>query len=158
MSHLRLIIPVSLNIKQSKTDPFRKGSTIKIWANKRKLCPVTALRIYCLQGRHGGPLFRFSNGTYLTRSNFSHILQQCIPEINLNTHSFCIGGASTAHAAGVSDSTIQTLGRWSSNAFQLYLRIPDCTIQQAHSIMSQTTYASPWYPKEEQGKGKSEEK
>lgn len=39
-------------------------------------------------------------------------------------HSFCIGAASTAAAVGVQDSTIKTLGRWQSSAYQLYVQIP----------------------------------
>ena len=39
-------------------------------------------------------------------------------------HSFRVGAATTAAAAGLEDSTIKTLGRWESSAYQLYIRIP----------------------------------
>lgn len=144
---------VSIFIKQSKTDPFRQGCKIKIYANNGRLCPVTTLHWYYLQCHHTGPLFTFLDGSYLTRATLSSILQQCLPNINLNTHSFRIGGASTAHAAGISETTIQTLGRWASDAYRLYIQCPDKTIQQAQNIMSKTLFCAPWYPKEEQGKG-----
>jgi hypothetical protein len=41
-------------------------------------------------------------------------------------HSFRIGAATVAHAQGIDDSMIMTLGRWSrkSNAYQRYIKIP----------------------------------
>ena len=41
-----------------------------------------------------------------------------------NGHSFRIGTATTALAKGIPESTIQTLGRWKSNAYRRYIRIP----------------------------------
>ena len=38
-------------------------------------------------------------------------------------HSFRIGAATVAHMKGIEDSTIMTLGRWKSNAYQRYVRI-----------------------------------
>ena len=37
-------------------------------------------------------------------------------------HSFTIGAATTAATAGLEDSTIQTLGRWKSSSYKLYIR------------------------------------
>jgi hypothetical protein len=39
-------------------------------------------------------------------------------------HSFRIGAATTAAACGVQVVTIKTLGRWKSEAYQLYIRLP----------------------------------
>ena len=39
-------------------------------------------------------------------------------------HSFRIGAASYAADAGMSDSQIRALGRWKSDAFRKYIRIP----------------------------------
>ena len=144
---------VTLYIKKSKTDPFRQGCTIKIWKNMNTLCPVHNLRLYYYSSMAEGPLFKFRNGSYLTRDTLSYLIQQCIPNANLNTHSFRIGGASAAHAAGVPDTTIQALGRWASNAYRIYIRMADSTIQQAQNSMHNTIQCDPWYPVEEQGEG-----
>ena len=39
-------------------------------------------------------------------------------------HSFRIGVATPAAACGIQDSLINTLGRWETTAYQLYVRIP----------------------------------
>ena len=40
----------------------------------------------------------------------------------LNGHSFRIGAATTTSVVGLPDFTIKSLGRWSSDAFQGYIR------------------------------------
>lgn len=39
-------------------------------------------------------------------------------------HSFRIGAATSAKSKGISDEQIQLLGRWKSNAYRKYIRIP----------------------------------
>lgn len=152
ISFARDMTHASIRIKQSKTDPFRQGCSIKIWALNNAWCPVLSLHAYySLLDGYSGPLFRFSDGSFLTRNQFSSIIHKYLPNINLNTHSFRIGGASAAHAAGVPDSTIKALGRWASNAFRIYLRLPDTTIQKAQQSMLKSTQNISWYPSEEQG-------
>ena len=43
---------------------------------------------------------------------------------NYSSHSFRIGAATVAARNGVPDHLIQALGRWNSNAYQLYIRTP----------------------------------
>ena len=43
---------------------------------------------------------------------------------NFSSHSFRIGAATVAARNGVPDHLIQSMGRWSSNAYQLYIRTP----------------------------------
>lgn len=57
--------------------------------------------------------------------------------INLNTHSFRIGGASAAASSGVPDSIIKILGRWSSDCYRRYIRISDPVIVDWTSKIAQ---------------------
>ena len=128
---------VKIYLPQSKTDPFRSGQRVTIWSTDCDLCPVKATLDFIRRHPTGsGPLFTFSNGTFLTRQRWSEIIQSVIPDVNINTHSFRIGGASAAAAAGLPDSTIQVLGRWSSDAYKLYVRFPDSTFKNASMKMA----------------------
>ena len=121
---------VYVQIKASKTDPFHTGVTIVLGATGRDLCPVAALTPYlALREPSPGPLFHFQNGSYLTRARFVTEVRQLLSTTGLlasaySGHSFWIGAATTAALAGVEDHTIQTLGRWQSSAYLLYIRLP----------------------------------
>ena len=55
----------------------------------------------------------------------SDTLQQAgIDHKQYATHSFCIGAATTAKEASISDVHIKMLGHWKSNAYQLYVKTP----------------------------------
>ena len=54
----------------------------------------------------------------------SALSQVGIDSAYYNGHSFRIGAATTAAAHGLNDSLIKSLGRWNSDAFQVYLKIP----------------------------------
>ena len=54
---------------------------------------------------------------------------------DLNTHSFRIGGASTAGAMGFSSAMIQVLGRWRSDSFRRYVQLPSKYVFQAQLRM-----------------------
>lgn len=120
---------VRVHIKGSKTDPFRKGVHIFLGRTKDQLCPVAALLAYvAIRGKASGPLFRMADGTFLTRDRFVQEVRKALSAAGVDQtkyagHSFRIGAASTAAAAGIADSTIKTLGRWESSAYQLYVRL-----------------------------------
>ena len=121
---------IRVRIKQSKTDPFRKGVDLFLGRTSSDLCPVTALlRYLVVRGAKEGPLFMFSKGSFLTRQRFVTKVREALQKTGLeeakyNGHSFRIGAATTAAAKGLEDSTIKTLGRWRSLAYLQYIKIP----------------------------------
>ena len=94
------------------------------------ICPVTAILPYlALRGNVPGPLFMLHDGRMLTRQIFNTILDSLLKELHLNqddfnTHNFRIGAATSAKAANISDTRIQMLGRWKSDAYKLYNQTP----------------------------------
>ncbi len=135
---------VRVHVKTSKTDPFRQGVYVYLGRTANELCPVAAVAAYlAVRGRRPGPFFRFVTGAPLSRELFvTHIrtaLRQYenIDVNNYSGHSFRIGAATAAAAAGIEDSTIKTLGRWQSSAYQLYVRIPRESLAEVSRKLSE---------------------
>lgn len=119
-----------VKLKCSKTDQLGKGVEVYVGKTGCPLCPVAGMLAYmAVRGSGDGVLFHFQDGQALTKAKFTqHIrsaLQQVgLPYQNFAGHSFRIGAATTAAKAGIEDSVIRTLGRWSSGAFLAYIRTP----------------------------------
>ena len=94
------------------------------------VCPVLLLLEYlAIRGNSPGPLFMTQGNSPVSRSFFTDLLTRSLRTCGLNPalykdHSFRIGAASFAADRGMSDAQIRALGRWKSNAFLKYIRIP----------------------------------
>ena len=132
---------IRVNIKASKTDPFRQGVSLYLGATNMQLCPVMAVLSYMVvRGNSPGPLFHWQNGSYLTREAFVISLQEALtsagyPLEKYAGHSFRIGGATTAAKCGIPDSLIQTLGRWQSSAYTRCIRTSPETLRQVSTTL-----------------------
>ena len=127
-----------INIKVSKTDPFRNGVVIRIGMLNHLLCPVLALcRYLSHRGSFTGPLFVFHDGSFLTRTHICELLKRSLPFVpHVNSHSFRRGGATALAAAGTHSHVIQILGRWSSDAYKKYIELSDNFITQTFAFIS----------------------
>ena len=72
------------------------------------------------------PLFQLTNGSIATRADLNTRFKTLIREMGLDTnrytlYSFRIGGATSLARRGVDHKVIQMLGRWKSDAYQLYI-------------------------------------
>ena len=121
---------MTVHLKSSKTDPFRNRVSLLIGTGNAEICPVAAVLSYMVQrGPAPGPLFRFSDGCYLTRARFVAALRSALSRTGIDEklysgHSFRIGAATTAARGGIQDSLIKVLGRWQSAVYQIYIRTP----------------------------------
>lgn len=120
---------IRVNVKASKTDPFRKGCNIIVGKGEPPLCAVEAVLSYLsIRGASPGPLFLFQSGLPLTRVLLTQWLRDILAAANIpgsySSHSFRIGAATVAARNGVPDHLIQSLGRWASNAYRGYIRTP----------------------------------
>ena len=118
-----------IRIKVPKTDQFRKGVDIYLRRTHNQLCPVEAILAYIAkQGREQGLQFRFKDGCLLTKDQLMSKVRESLSMAGVNVklysgHSFRIGAATTAGHKGLPSEKIQTLGRWDSTAYLLYVRL-----------------------------------
>ena len=121
---------LQVNIKASKTDPFRQGVFVYLGRTNVDVCPVAAVLSYMvIRGPAPGPFFQFEDGKYLTRGYFvaavrASLKQSSIDDSKYSGHSFRIGAATTAAHQSLPDSLIKTLGCWDSSAYTIYIRTP----------------------------------
>lgn len=98
-------------------------------ADNPAFCCVAAVRHY-LRLRPAGAhyFFSHSNGTPLTRSQFSAVLAKAVRVLGLpphiyTSHSFRIGRATDLASRGVNSDSIKKLGRWKSDAMETYIHL-----------------------------------
>ena len=134
---------VSINIKASKTDPFRSGVTIQIGSCLSPLCPVAALHQYSqamTKQTKSGPLFQYQSGKYLSRKRFTKEIRSLLSNVGLNSslyagHSFRIGAATRAAEINLPQWLIKTLGRWTSDCYERYIQTPTALLNKVSSSL-----------------------
>ena len=90
------------------------------------------------------PLLQWSDGSVITRQSLNNAIKWLARSVQLNdsnfsTHSFRIGAATAASAAGIPDCLIKTMGRWSSDAYQIYIRTPDSMLDAVWRSLANVT-------------------
>ena len=135
---------LAVTLKQSKTDQFGNGVTIYLCLTKGSICPVTAILQYlAIRPPTEGPLFITEQGSPLTKQLFIRRIREALHQANIDSshykgHSFRIGAATTAAVCGLNEGPIKALGRWSSAAYQLYIRIPPAELAGISATLSRT--------------------
>ncbi|XP_063404516.1 uncharacterized protein LOC134687981 [Mytilus trossulus] len=137
---------VTFHLKASKTDPFREGVDIHLFASGVSVCPVLSLERYMdyrsrkfKDSKSQDAFFVMENRKALTRNYFISSLKNILAVLGYNSdlyngHSFRIGASTTA-GSKIEDHLIQTLGRWSSQCYTRYIRTSLSTIQQAQQAL-----------------------
>ncbi len=136
---------ISFMIKQSKMDQVKKCHFIYIFNLSSPIQPYQAIREYlCLRISQAKsplePLFLDHAGNPASRAWFQKHLKSVLQSAgvsakNKSSHSFCIRAATSAAQKGLTKHQIQTLVRWSSEAFQSYIRTDQFHIKSAHQTL-----------------------
>ena len=125
-------------LRFSKCDQIGKGANVFVGRTREELCPVSAALAYmAIRGASPGPFFCNVQGTPLLKVRFVTELKKALTAIGVDQsqyagHSFRIGAA----MAGLEEATIRTLGRWKSDAFMLYIRMPSSRLADLTSTIS----------------------
>ncbi|SPO19921.1 uncharacterized protein UTRI_10013 [Ustilago trichophora] len=117
-------------LPRSKTDPFGKGTSLVVPATGGATCPFSALKAICAGRPASAPLFILDGARPFSRSRVLPTLRRLLSNLGLAEsrfagHSFRRGAASWAAFVGAPHTTIQTLGRWSSDCYKRYIDQPD---------------------------------
>ena len=128
---------VDIHFESTKTDQCHTGNTLRLYATEnRELCPVVAA-VRCKLARKRLSRDGVKVGPYLTSIDqkstvkaawISRALKGAAKEKGIETkrvscHSLRVAGACALLQAGYSDTVIQLMGRWSSDAFRIYTRL-----------------------------------
>ena len=112
-------------LKKSKTDQTLEGVALFVGHTNTDLCPVVGMLAYLAIRPSQDPCappFLLRDGQPLTRPFLVAWLKDTVSKTGMNAsyffgHSLRIGAATNAAMRGVSDGTIQTLGRWRSDSY-----------------------------------------
>jgi len=120
-----------VQLKCPKESKSTAPTVVDIFQSDSDICPVNAF--FTWHNTHTTsskePLFTFSSGTPLTGRKFNSILKNLLkPHVDeklgfFRSHSFRSGLASELAKLGFDDNGIKAAGRWSSRAFENYIKL-----------------------------------
>ena len=125
----------TLNLKTSKTDPYRKGVEVVIFATGKSICPFSSMKkLMQIRKSYGArsydPLFVDQRCRPVTRHMFLECLHIVLRHAGYG-HSFRIGAATSAAEARIEDHLIKTLGRWTSDCYKRYIHTSKAVVKRA---------------------------
>jgi hypothetical protein len=105
---------------------------VDIFENTTELCPIKAYMKWRKKAklRQDMPAFRWQDGTPFTGRKLNKILKELLKDHmtyasgKVTTHSFRSGIASMMAARGFAEDDIKAIGRWSSRAYEVYIKHP----------------------------------
>ena len=122
---------IRLHIKSPKERRIGNGVKIEMFGNGSFCCVVRAWKKWTTRVKlqEGQPVFRSAKDKCFTGKEFNKIISKLTSCLTDNTdsvirsHSFRAGVATEMGQAGFSDKEIMAQGRWSSQAFKLYIKM-----------------------------------
>lgn len=138
-NNIRFIVDINsleIIIPHSKTDQSGKGSVLLIPATYLPVCAVKAVRSFInIRPPSLGTFFCHLSGKPVTRYQFNCVLRKCLNLAQIDSkwyksHSFRIGAATACSIVGIDENKIAELGRWKSNSYKSYIRVPSSQLVQ----------------------------
>lgn len=146
---------VTVRLRTSKTDPYGKGAHVNLFATGDDTCPVTAMRELQRMQRAAGiaigkdtPVFAYNTELSVVRKEAMIVVIKRVvakvakeyPAMGLESkdfagHSLRRGGATSLALRGVRESVLRLLGRWVSDAVNLYISLPVDSLKHASRVM-----------------------
>ena len=124
---------LQVRLKSEKTDRIGADTIVDVYKSGGPLCPIRAFNKWSsIKGDFGGrvPAFLDNNGTPLTGRKFNELLKSFLGKHldykkgGISSHSFRAGITSMVAKLGFSEEEMQALGRWSSAAYNAYIKLP----------------------------------
>jgi len=124
---------ITVKVKSEKKDRIGRETFVDVYSNEGPFCPVRALEKWKKCSRLDSqslPAFRLSTGQPLTGRKLNKILKSLLGKHldyslgGISCHSFRAGLASLMGTLGYTEEQIQAIGRWSSSAYNVYLKLP----------------------------------
>jgi len=121
---------LQLRLKMPKESKDNRATIVDVFETGSEICPVKAFKKW--QKFTGGagtkePAFLWSNGKPVTAKAMNKLLKEVLDPVlsdhQISMHSFRTGAASLMGELGYSDTEIQAVGRWSSRAFENYIKL-----------------------------------
>lgn len=135
---------ISISVRGAKTAKAGESQPILLNAQPNCLCPVRAIRRRLASALEpDDSLFGYWERGVRVNLTRSAVIRRCkdVWDVEgwttLSGHSFRVGGASLRNALGINHTDIQTLGRWTSSCYLIYLRTyTEEEIKRTSSIIS----------------------
>ena len=132
MTHIQILL------KTQKKDRIGKNEVVDVFGTNNFFLPTQSLQKVskinvetCICSTAQKPNFRTEDGKAYTGKMFNEDLKTLLGSVidyttmgKISSHSFRIGITTMLGKLGFSDQDIMAIGRWSSSAFELYIRSP----------------------------------
>jgi len=121
---------IRIILKMPKEDKVGKATVVEIKATGTDICPMRAFEKWQRARRAADPdqpAFRWDSGAPITTKQLNSVLAELLDKHScgrFRVHSFRSGLASTMAALGSEEDDIKSMGRWSSRAYEAYIKLP----------------------------------
>jgi hypothetical protein len=135
---------ISFTLKCPKEQKTAAPTVVDVFRNNGQLCPIAAYKKWrkTMGVQRDLPVFRWSDGHPVTGSKLNKLLTTLLADElstasgTVTTHSFRSGIASMMAQKGFSSDDIKAIGRWSSRAYEVYIKHPRTKrAEMAHALL-----------------------